>query len=242
MGKQTVFLSVFFVFGLFLNPLQAANLDDFEICPNPNFLPEDLAVINPMAPKETNQGVEVEANNEASDDGIKVLEVGYTCKVPTVETKSYRNGEEGDVYVQWTLVKKERDGEIWAAHTGRWGSIYMGGVEHISSFWHTFDKAKEVCNKTEEFVFNGEVHRVKMTLPKIGFGKGDSDVDNPLNFELLKYLNYVSVVSIEDRDLFWSSSLNGDFAWVHPVHGTFLSEFKDFAHLVRCVGLPEVDE
>ena len=215
MKKQIILSSLFFVASLFLSSVQAANLDDLDICPNPN----------------------------SSDN--RVLEEGYTCKVSTVETRldsdeGYKDDEDckdhqGVCYVQWTLVNKEGDKETWAAHAGRWGwgLIYVGDVEDGV---YTFSDAEKVC-KNKEIVINGK--RIKMTLPEIGFGLGGSDIERPLNFEFLKHLNYTSVVSNRDQSWFWSlsSSLNRDIlAWVfRPDRRGF--HYNRYGHnSVRCVG------
>ncbi len=245
MKKQIILLSLFFVFGLFLNPLQAASLDDLEICPNPN-LRDELSTsqasdsssssgrINPLLPKGENSEAlpERERNGDEVLNNSEALQEGYTCKVATVETRPDSDkGCEGGGIVQWTLVKKEGNKEIWAAHTG-WGLIYVGDVEHSA---YTFSEAKEVC-KNKEVVINGE--KIEMTLPEIGFGKGGSDIERPLNFELLKSLNYTSVVLSRDRSWFWSSSPNdGLSAWVfHPASGYFSVFGRLSYESVRCVG------
>ncbi len=239
MKKQIILSSLFFVAGLFLSPVQAANLEDLEICPNPNSSEtppvvessKPLTVTNPMAPKEVN--------------GNEALKVGYTCKVPTVEKRrGYKNEEDGDVYVQWTLVKKEGSRKIWAAHTLRWGPehIYVGYVEDD---FYTFNEAEKVCarnkdgtDRIEEIVFNGETRQIKMTLPEIGFGTGGSDINNPLNFQLLEHLNYMSVV-YQDRNWLWSGSLDINYrAWLfHPDRVVYFDDYQYGLNLVRCVGL-----
>ena len=178
------------------------DFDNLEVCPDPE-------------------------NNEA-------LKVGDSCKVLTVETHGsqgvkisggsldrtldpmklyrpeddggYQNEEQGDVYAQWTLVKKEGSRKIWEARTLKREPVYVGSVEDD---YYSFEDAKKVCDRTEEIVLNGKTHQIKMTLPEIGFGR--SDIDNPLNFEFLTYLNFKSVVSNrgssnKDRRWFWSSS------------------------------------
>ncbi len=232
MKKQMILLSLFLVTGLFLSPVQAANP---EICPNPNSSEtppvvessKPSTVIYPMARKEASQEVKAEAG-----------EVGYTCKVLTVETEGYKNEEEGDVYVQWTLVKKEGMKEIWAAHTERWGPLYVY-VGDVEDGFYTFKEAENVC-KDKEIVLNGETHRIKMTLPEIGFGIGGSDIDNLLNFEFLKYLNYTSVVSNRDQTWFWSGSSSFShyaYAWgFHPASGHFDDDLRYYLYSVRCVG------
>ena len=227
-------------------PVQSVDFDELETCPNPNTNPPATSpvqssntpptVINPMAPKEANKSQEVV---NVSAEANKVLEVGYSCKVSTVETRSDDEGYKGAGYVQWTLVKKEGKKEIWSAHTQRWGPVYVGSVE---DGYYNFNEAKQVCDRTEEFVFDGETHRIKMTVPEIGFGRGGSALDNPLNFELLKYLNYASVVSNEDRVWFWSGSLDDRSddvnAWVfRPVGGLLGSVgHRNYHGSVRCVG------
>ena len=84
-------------------PVQATDVDDLEVCPN-----EDVT-ISPFTPQVTPQE----------------LKVSYTCKVIAVETKNYKTTGN----VQWTLVKQDGDKQIWAAHTLRWGMIYVGYIE-----------------------------------------------------------------------------------------------------------------
>ena len=222
-------------------------------------------VIYPMAPKTANKSQEVQEGN-VSAEANKVLEVGYTCKVSTVETRpDSEEGYKGDGYAQWTLVKKEGKKEIWVAHTQRWGPVYVGPIEEgrvpvvtsvtgpvyvgsVEDGYYDFNEAKKICDRTEEFIFDGETYRIKMTLPEIGFGRGDSDFDSPLNFELLKYLNYTSVVSNESRrNWFWSSSFshknyNLAASWVFHPSGHSLIKYglkysgRQNNYLVRCVG------
>ena len=75
-----------------------------------------------------------------------------------------------------------------------------------------------------------------MTLPEIGFGH--TDIDNPLNFELLKYLNYSSVTSDEDRSWFWSRSPYYDnYAWAFGSAGGEVSNGNRYYYrAARCVG------
>lgn len=210
MKKQIILLSLFFMASLFLNSVQALDLDNLEICPNPN-----------------------------SSETPPVLEVGYTCKVPTVNTRPGSDeGYRRDGYVQWTLMKKEGDRKIWAAHTGRWGLVYVGSIE---DGYYTLGEAEEVCNRIEEIAFNGEVRHIKMTLPEIGFGRGYSDIENPLNFELLTYLNHKSVVPNGDGNWYWSNSpphgFRNIFGFVfHPASGDLSKIFIGYKHLVRCMG------
>ena len=100
----------------FFGSAQATNLEDLVTCPNPNV-----------------------QNNAA-----QALEVGYSCKVPTVETHQPGENEgykvSGDV--RWTLVKKEGDRHIWAADTLQWGSVYVG---YIEPGYHSFFEAKEIA-------------------------------------------------------------------------------------------------
>ena len=83
--------------------------------------------------------------------------------------------------------------KIGFAHALRGGPIYVGYVEpNLYSFF----KAQKVCDKYNleggiEIELDGNSHRIQMTLPEIGFGY--TDIDNPFNFELLRYLNYSSV-------------------------------------------------
>ena len=173
------------------------------------------AKINPLLPR----------NNEEE------LKVGYKCKTLGVETANY--SPEG--YVQWILVKKDGGNQIWATHT-TWGPIYVGYVE---DGLYNFDMANEVCNKYENIVLDEKPYQIKMTLPEIGFGI--TSYNNPLNFELLKSLNYTSVISNEGRGWgFWSSSpFNDDLgysSWAISVNSR-TSDFLNYIDLsVRCVG------
>ena len=171
MRKQIVLSSLFLVSGLLLSSAQAADLDDLKVCSPQN-------KINPLLPKEE-------------------LKIGYKCKTQGVETDNYSP----DGYVQWTLVKKDGGKQIWAAHTGRWGPIYVG---YIEDGYHSLEKAKEVCNKSEDIVLDKKPHKIKMTLPETGFG--ETNPDNPLNFELLKSLGDTSVIYNEDNKTWFSSS------------------------------------
>ena len=128
----------------------------------------------------------------------EALKEGDSCKVATVETRPGRDrGYEGGGYVQWTLVKKEDNKEVWAAHTV-WGLIYVGDIEDGT---YTFFEAKWLC-RDKEIVINGE--KIKMTLLE---GPG-MDIERPaLDVELLTHLNTKSVVldRYEARPRFWSS-------------------------------------
>ena len=249
MRKLIVHSSLFLLGCLFLSLAQATNstnFDDIEVCPNPN-VPEqnnndNNIIINPIAP-------EKEPVNE-------VLKVGDTCKVATVETRTGKNeGYKLMGHAQWTLVKKDGGKEIWAAHTLwipsedgdkedwvayalRGGPIYVGYVEPN---YYSFSKAKEVCDNYNleggiEIELDGNSHRIQMTLPEIGFGH--TDIDNPLNFELLKYLNYSSVTSDEDRSWFWSRSPNYYVsAWAFGSAGGVIShDGRNSVFAARCVG------
>lgn len=219
MRKPIILSSLFLVGGLFLSLAQATQLDNLEVCPNPN-VPKN-ATINPLAPREV--------------PAYEVLEVGYTCKVTTVETRPGKNeGYKSTGDVQWTLVKKDGGKQIWAAHTVRWGPVYVGYVE---PGYHNFSEAKWVCNKKEDIELDGLSRRIQMTLPEIGFGK--TDINNPLNFELLKYLNYTSVIPNEDRIwLFWSRTPDiYNKAWAfNPVSGFDDDDSQLDNNSVRCVG------
>ena len=175
MRKQSVLSSLFLVSGLLLSSVQAADLDDLEVCPLFNGQKNEDAKVNPLRPDK-------DLNNEEE------LKVGYKCKTLGVETESYRP----DGHVQWTLVKKDGGKQIWAAHT-KWGPIYVGYVE---TGVYSFSEAKRVCNKYENIVLEGKTYQIKMTLPEIGFRKA---IRNSLNFELLESLNYTSVISNEEQ-------------------------------------------
>lgn len=227
MKKQIILLSLFLVFGLFSSPIQAANLGDLETCPNSklrsqasdsssrriNPLPknlDDLEIcpnrklrsrvsasssrrINPFLPKGENV-VEALPENEA-------LKEGDSCKVATVETRPGLNGGyEGGGYVQWTLVKKEGNKEVWAVHT-EWELIYVGGVEDGT---YTFFDAKWLC-RDKEIVIDGE--KIQMTLPEVFYGgRVGSNIERlTLDFELLKHINYESVVPHIYATRLWSN-------------------------------------
>ena len=129
--------------------------------------------------------------------------------------------------------------EGWVAHALRGGPIYVGYVEPNS---YSFSEAKEVCDNYNleggiEIELDGNSHRIQMTLPEIGFGH--TDIDNPLNFEVLKYLNYSSVTSDEDRSWFWSRSPNWHSnAWAFGSAGgvTFYGGRDYVFKAARCVG------
>ena len=210
MRKQIVLSSLFLVSGLLLSSVQAANFYDLKVCLHQL---NRGGRINPLLPKEE-------------------LKIGYKCKTQGVKTKNYSP----DGYVQWTLVKKDGGQQIWAAHTGRWGPIYVG---YIEDGYHSLEKAEGVCNKYEDIVLDEKPHKIKMTLPEMGFGK--MNPDNPLNFELLKSLGYTSVTYNEDKKhrWFWSRSLtDGGDAWVfNSVIGEIAFDYrKNYANSVRCVG------
>ena len=257
MRKLIVHSSLFLLGFLFLSLAQATNFDDIEVCPNvPNQNNNNNTIINPIAP--------------GKKPANEVLKVGDTCKVPTVETRTGKNeGYKLMGHAQWTLVKKDGGKEIWAAHTLwilsedggkedwvahalRGGPIYVGYVE--PSYYH-FSKAKWVCGKYIEIELDGNSHRIQMTLPEIGFGH--TDIDNPLNFEFLRYLNYTSVtpdpdldeilstrfsaITDEDRSWFWSRSTYGRLdAWtfnsISGEYDHFSRGYRNAYDLVRCVG------
>ena len=204
----------------------------------------------------------------------KILEVGYKCKVHTVETRP--DEEIGGYspsadYVIWTYLENEKGQPIWAVYTELWGTIYVGYVEtkganpvgrYLFSQVFSFDtwEEKGPCNKKETIVLPSGGHlEVQMTLPAIGFGRGDTDSDNPLNFELLESLGFRSVVSNERKDWFWARSPYNSFlgqnlprnhriveatrlhaAWAfHSVDGRINNFYRRryFANSVRCIGL-----
>ena len=187
MRKQIVLSSLFLIPSLLLNLAQATNLDDLDDLEECSL--NEYGPINLLPGKE----------NPNSKEGE--LKVGYKCKALSVETKNY---VPGGAYFQWTLVKKDGGNQIWAVDIADeiGGRIYVGSVENS---YYSADQAKKVCNRDEVIdLDNGETYSITMTLPEIGFGK--TDKSHPLNFELLKFLNYESVVSNEDRDWFWSRS------------------------------------
>ena len=203
MRKQIVLSSLFLVSGLLLSSVQAADFDVLKkVCSHHN-------KINPLLPKEE-------------------LKIGYKCKTQGVETDNYSP----DGYVQWTLVKKDGGKQIWAAHTGRWGPIYVG---YIEDGYHSLEKAKKACNKYEDIVLDGKPYQIEMTLPETGFG--ETNPDNPLNFELLRSLGDTSVIYNEDNKIwFWSRS-PGDALGVNIADGAYYSLPGDRkVSSVRCVG------
>ena len=166
------------------------------------------------------------------------LPTGYTCKVATVETENY--DWEDINYLKWTLVKQDENGgkRIWAVDLGEI-IIYLGYVEPGS---YNFSEAKDQCDKKETIVReDGSSFQVQMTLPEIGFGNEGTDPNNPLNFELLKSLNYTSVVSNENdsNGWFWSRSpYYSPYAWAfHSVDGRIYKYYRYYISSVRCVGL-----
>ena len=190
-----------------------------DICPDPNQVggaPLSGAQVNPLAPQ----------NTESSPQPLPVQEVGYQCQVPTRETLQYV----GKALVTWTLVAKEEGRPLWAAQTG-WGPIYVGARE---PGYHNFFEAQEVCDKTIKIP--GVTKPIQMTIPD--FGLNITSLKNPLNFELLTYLNYTAVMPHDSRLWFWSSSAN------HPYNsGTFgildarIDEDPRYTKLaLRCVG------
>ena len=210
MRKQIVLSSLFLVSGLLLSSVQAADLDDLKVCLHQR---NRGGRTNPLLPKEE-------------------LKIGYKCKTQGVQTENYSP----DGYVQWTLVKKDGGKEIWAAHTGRWGPIYVGYIEDgYYSFW----TSKEVCNKYEDIVLDKKPHKIEMTLPEIGFGFKKMIPNNPLNFELLQSLGYTSVI-YNDKKLFWSRSHwrygLSTGAWLfNSARGNIEAPFNRKVS-VRCVG------
>ena len=167
----------------------------------------------------------------------EALEVGYTCKVPTtVETRYSDEDPNGKDYAEWTLVKKEGSREVWAARTPKRGPIYVGPIEEG---YYNFNQAEEVCNRTEEIVFDGETRQIKMTVPEIGFGRVLDIDNNLLNFEFMKYLNYTSVIPDKVREWFWAAPITKDkSAWsFRPVNDNFNYDYRSNLHSsVRCVG------
>ena len=114
-------------------------------------------------------------------------------------------------------------------------------------------EGKGGCNKQEDIVLDGKKYQIEMTLPEIGFGY--TDANNPLNFELLRYLNYTSVAPIfykhtqkpllygdydRDRNWFWSHSPDYYYnsAWAfNSVTGEIdLGYRNNYENSVRCVG------
>ena len=224
MKKQIIILSsLFFGASLFLTPVQAelvfkfpVQTADLEMCPNPN---------SSTAPHE-------------------VLEVGDSCKVSSVETvndkgKGYVNWGEGNFDVRWTLVKKDGNKKIWVANAAIAKNVFVGSVEKDG---YTFDEAKEVCNRTEKVVLNGKTHLIYMVLPEIGFGRGTEVSSHAVDFELLRYLNYTSVISNAGQDAFqrfWSDTYEIPYAFVyHPANGSLGSFSLGLVRtsLVLCVG------
>ena len=173
--------------------------------------------INPLPPKE-------DLNNEEE------LKVGNKCIALGVETKNYRP----DGYVQWTLVKKDGGKLIWAAHTV-WGHIYVG---YIEDGYHNLNSANAVCNKYEDIVLNGKSYSIKMTLPEIGFRY--TSRNEKLNFELLKSLNYTSVVSNKHQNWLWARSPIINYTLMFdPVKGKVVkvnyNKYRSYDRSVRCV-------
>ena len=229
MKKQVILLSLFLVYSLFSNPIQAANLDDLEICPN-SYLRSDHAFYSSskrVSPFRRIKPLPKEAlpENEA-------LKEGDSCKVATVETRTRPGsdrGYEGGGYVQWTLVKKEDNKEVWAAHT-EWGLIYVGDIEDGT---YTFFEAKWLC-RDKEIVINGE--KIKMTLLE----RPGVDIERPaINVELLTHLNTKSVVldRYEAQPWFWSNFGHIYRPWDYPGGSPYNfvnSTYYKFS--VRCVG------
>ncbi len=119
-----------------------------------------------------------------SRTGIK-LEVGYSCKVATKLTRNYRNRGE----VKWTLLSNRGgDKKIWAVDTPYWGKIV---VNYVEDGLHTHADALKICHRVENLSINGKEEEVLMMLPKTGFRYKVKN--NPINFELLYYLNYTSI-------------------------------------------------
>ena len=247
MGKQTIFSFLFFASGLFFSSVVQAevNLDDLEECPNPKVSQtalqstERTGKIDPSSIKVLGSVV----SNETIEVGF--LPTGYTCKAATVETENY---DWSVNYVKWTLVKQDENGgkRIWAVDLGE-TIIYLGYVEPGS---YTFSEAKDQCDKQETIVREDGSSfqvsfQVQMTLPEIGFGKEGTDPNSPLNFELLKSLNYTSVVSNENNTevWFWSRSpYYSPYAWAfHSVDGRVDGRVdvgnRYYYGSVRCVGL-----
>ena len=224
MRKQIVLSSLFLIPSLLLNLVQATNLDDLEECPIPSMHQNEDGPINLLPGKENPNS-----------------KVGYKCKALSVETKNY---VPGGAYFQWTLVKKGGGNQIWAVDIANemGGRIYVGSVENS---YYSFDKAKEACDRKEVIdLGNGETYSITMTLPAIGFGK--TDKNHPLNFELLRFLNYESVVSNEDRNWFWSRSPFISSSSIYVYVGTFSSDDSEIFYYeedrnnvygsARCVG------
>lgn len=176
------------------------------------------------------------------------LEVGYSCKVPTIETRPDEEGKgyaPSEDYAIWTFFRNAEGRPIWAVHTESWGTIYVGYVEDDS---YSFDEAQAqaVCDKKEKIILpNGEHLEIQMTLPEIGFGLRGTDPNNLLNAEFLLSRNYTSVISWEGRRWFWSSSsLNAAYAWAFDsvVGGNgHTSDHRRDSYAIRCVGLHFVD-
>ena len=172
----------------------------------------------------------------------EALKEGDSCKVATLETRpGVFGGYEGGGYIQWTLVKKEDNKEVWAAHT-EWGLIYVGDVEDGT---YTFFEAEWLC-RDKEIVINGE--KIKMTLHELNFGgRVGANIERPtLDFELLKHLNYESVVPNRKQTLrnnwLWTSAPYYIYhAWRTPAttgSSSFInSPYHDLS--VRCVGPKE---
>ncbi len=209
----------FLVYLIFANPAWSESI---EFCRNPNAAKDKS--INPMLPPSASSGTK--------------LAVGYSCIVPTVETRAGKNeGYKPTGMVKWTLVRNNENKQVWAAHTRRWGPIFVGSIEPEE---YGLIKAREVCNKYEDVVLEGVNLRISMTLPEIGFGA--SEVDNPLNFELLKSLNYMAVVPNENKRYFWSTTPNtGQFhrsAWAYDsiVGKMGYDPALTLSYSVRCLG------
>ena len=134
-------VSIFFVvLGLmYLQPALATNLEDLEICPNPN------AANNPNLLHDLPM--------------IEGVEVGYTCKVPTIDTRPYSSeGYKASGDVKWTLVQQDNRKriQIWAAHTEKLGTIFVGYPEGKSEYQYNFIEAHEVCRKIEIIALDGK--------------------------------------------------------------------------------------
>lgn len=230
MQQLVVLLLLFFVNGAFLGSVQADELNTVK----PDGLPTcSLRIpsppskrINPLVPREV----------------VKTIEVGYTCQISTSETRP--NSSEGYKPVGpavWTLVQKMNVGdkvkEIWAVDTQRWGPIFVGYLEADK---YTWKEAKDICNRQEEVVFFGKTLQIEMTLPEYGFGV--TDIDNPLNFELLSALNHYAVFLNEGRTPLWSKTFEKDTDSVmvfnpYTYPPSTEKSAPDEKHSVRCVGL-----